>query len=125
MKKKPVKKLIPFVVRGKITDQDGSPRPGLIVKASARNIGINDEPLGQAITNSEGNYFISYTVGKVDDNTATVNMIISVYQSAILLQNSDVIFNAAQQTTKDFVIPVNTEPQFEIIEINIEPLPRK
>jgi len=125
VKKKPVKKLIPFVVRGNITDQDGAPRPGLIVKASVRNIGKNDELLGQAITNSEGNYLISYAVGKVDGNTATVNLIISVYQSAILLQSSDVIFNAAQQTTRDFVIPLITEPQFEIIEINIKPLPRK
>ena len=125
MKKKPVKKLIPFVVRGNITDQDGAPRPGLIVKASVRNIGKNDELLGQAITNSEGNYFISYTVGNVDGNTATVNLIISVYQSAILLQSSDVIFNAAQQTTKDFVIPVTDEPQFEIIENKIKPLLRK
>lgn len=125
MKKKPVNKLIPFVVRGKITDQDGAPRPGLIVKASARNIGINDELLGQAITNSEGNYFISYTVVKVDGNTATVNLVISVYHNAILLQSSDVIFNAAQQTTKDFVIPVTADPQFEIIEIKIKPLLRK
>jgi hypothetical protein len=125
VKKKPVKKLIPFIVRGKITDQDGAPRPGLIVKASARNIGKDDELLGQAITNSEGYYFISYTVGNVGGNTATVNLIISVYQSAVLLQSSDVIFNAAQQTTKDFVIPVTDEPQFEIIENNIKPLLRK
>jgi hypothetical protein len=125
VKKKPVKKLISFVVHGKITDQDGAPRPGLIVKASARNIGKNDELLGQAISNSEGNYFISFAVGKVDGNTATVNLIISVYQSAILLQSSDIIFSAAQQTTKDFVIPVTDEPQFEIIENEIKPLPRK
>ena len=88
-------------------------------------LGKNDELLGQAITNSEGNYFISYTVSNVDGNTATVNLIISVYQSAILLQSSDVIFNAAQQTTKDFVIPVTDEPQFYIIENKIKPLPRK
>jgi hypothetical protein len=124
VKKKPVNNLIPFVVRGKITDQNGAPRPGLIVKASTRNIGINDERLGQAITNSEGNYFISYTVVKVAGNT-TVNLIISVYQNAILLQSSDVIFNAAQQTTKDFVIPVTADPQFEVIEIKIKPLLRK
>jgi hypothetical protein len=53
--RKPDKKRVSYVVQGRITDQNGTAKAGLTVKASDRTAGVADKPLGQAMTNSNGN----------------------------------------------------------------------
>lgn len=95
-----------FLVQGRIISQDGTPRPGLTVKAFDRNVGAADILLGQATTDQQGNYQIYYTLGQLGGKPAA-NLVIRVYQDNKLLQESDVIFDAQPRETKDFVIPLN------------------
>jgi hypothetical protein len=107
-----------FLVQGKVISQDGSPRPGLIVKTFDRNVGVEDTLLGQATTDKQGNYLISYTL----KSKPAADLVIKVYQDNQLLQESGIIFNATIKETKDFVIPVDEGPKFHIIKYKIDPL---
>ena len=98
-----------FVAQGAIRNQDGGPRPGLNLKAFDRNVGMDDALLGEATSDAQGNYSISYTSDKLGGKLAA-DLVISVYQDGNLLQTSDVIFNASPDVVKDFTIAVDEGP---------------
>ena len=112
-----------FIVHGVIRNQDSAPRPGLTVKAFDRNVGTHDTLLGQAVTDDQGNYSITYTTEQLGDKGAA-DMVISVYQGNNLLQTSDVIFNTGKVETKDFVVPEAVASEFHNLSQNIQSLLR-
>lgn len=87
-----------FVVHGVIRNQDGAPRPGLTIKAFGRNVGADDTLLGEATTDAQGNYSVTYTIEQLGGKPAA-DLVICVYQNDNLLQTSDVIFNAKRSET--------------------------
>ena len=110
-------------VHGKITDKAGAPRVGLIAKAFDRNVGEDDTLLGQATTDAHGKYSVSYTLEQLQGKPAA-DLVVSVFQDAILLRTSDVIFNAKPAETLDFSIPVPEKPEFQALTERIQPLLR-
>jgi hypothetical protein len=110
-----------FTVVGTVT---GPGHVGLIVKAFDRNVGEDDDTLlGQAITDSQGNYSIAYTTEKLDGKSAA-DLVIAVCRGETRLQSSDVIFDAPQETTKDFILPEAVAPEFQGLAEKIKPLLR-
>jgi hypothetical protein len=110
-------------VHGKIMNQRGAPRPGLTVKAFDRNIGAADVLLGQAATDKQGHYTISYTSKQLKGKTAA-DLVLVVFQDGKQLQTSDVIFNAQPTEPKDFIIAVIASPEFPSLLEKIQPLLR-
>jgi hypothetical protein len=110
-------------VHGQITDQNGSPQSGLAVKAFDRNIGKVDTLFGQAATDAQGNYRITYA-SKQLDGKSTADLVVAVYQGESLLQTSDVIFDASPEVVKDFTIAMDQGPEFQRLAAKIEPLLR-
>jgi hypothetical protein len=96
----------------------------LTVKASDRTAGVADKPLGQAMTDSAGNYAISYTATQIGSNKTAPDLVLSVFQGTTLLSTSDVIFNAEPSETRDFVIPGATQPEFQRLKDKVKPLLR-
>ena len=113
-----------FVVSGMVLDQDKAPRSGLTVKAFDRNPGKDDILLGRSTTNNLGNYSIGYT-SQILGGKASADLVICVYQNDMLLLTSDLIFNARQKETKDFIIPITKSPDSQRLKNTIQPLLRK
>ena len=105
LKLNPKQEIVPpqFIVRGAIRDQEGKPRTGLTVKAFDRDF-RREAPLGEAITDDQGNYSITYSSKQLGIRAAA-DMVIKIFQGDRLLQISDVIFNAGKIETRDFVVP--------------------
>jgi hypothetical protein len=110
-----------FAVRGNVAASDGQSIDNIIVKAFDRNVGADDKLLGQATANGQGNYSIFYTLDELGGKSAA-DMVIVLYRDENLLQNSDVIFNAGPEIIKDFIVPVNTTPEFQRLSDKIKPL---
>jgi len=110
-----------LVVRGRVTTSEGNPASNYTVKAFDRNMGENDTFLGEAKTDIQGSYAIICTSETLAGKTAA-DMVIVLYQGEKLLQTSDVIFNAEQETMKDFIIPLTPSPEFERLTAKIKPL---
>lgn len=111
-----------LVVYGVIINKSRVPRPNLTVKAFDRNVGLDDTLLGQSDTDNQGKYSITYSSEQLGGKDAA-DMLICVYNGNILLQISDVIFNASNATIKDFVIP-DENPTFKRLAAKIQPLLR-
>lgn len=120
---KPDKKLISYVINGKVSSSNANPQPGLTVKAFDRNVGVDDKLLGQATTDAQGHYSITYTTKKLSGK-ATADLVICLFQDGKLLQMSDVIFNAGKKVTRDFIIPTTSAPEFTLLTKTIQPFLR-
>jgi hypothetical protein len=121
---KPALKVASYVVCGKVTEQNGTAGVGLAVKASDRNPGVGDRLLGQAMTNSDGNYMIPYTFAPIENKKTEPDLVISVYEGATQLMISDVIFSARPSETRDLVIPTRTRLEFQHPGTAVKPLSR-
>jgi hypothetical protein len=111
-------------VQGNAQYSDGSPRSGLTVKAFDRRIGSDDTLLGEGVTDNQGRYSITYPQEKLGGNPAA-DLVLMIYSGNKLLQQSDVIFNAQVNETKDFFFPIYVVPEFQRLSDKIAPLIRK
>jgi len=111
-------------VQGNAQFSDNSPRSGLTVKAFDRHIGSDDTLPGEAVTDNQGRYSIMYPQEKLGGKSAA-DLVLMVYSGNKLLQQSDVIFNAQVNETKDFFFPVYVVPEFQRLSDTIAPLIRK
>jgi hypothetical protein len=114
-------KSICFVVQGQVRASGGGPEPGLTVTAFDRDVGGNDSLLGQATTDGNGCYSISYTPEQLGGKPAA-NLLVGVYRETTLLQRSDVILDAQPVETHDFVIQSTPAPDLQHISDKIRPL---
>jgi hypothetical protein len=109
------------IISGKVYYSDGSPRTGLTVKAFDRNIGADDTLLGEAVTDKLGSYSISYSLNN-PGGKSSADLVICVYQDTLLLQTSDVIFNARMTETKDFAFSSSSSTEYHYLLESIKPL---
>lgn len=110
-----------FVVRGQVTQADGSVSIGLTVRAfdkdlpslkSAEPLG---ELLGEASTDKEGHYKITYTAEKFRRaEKKTADLIVRVFnQDPSPLASSPIIFNAAPEETVDITLDGTSSSEYE------------
>jgi hypothetical protein len=111
-------------VQGNVQNSDGSPRSGLTIRAFDRNIGAEDILLGEAVTDNQGHYSITYPFKKLGSKSAA-DLVLMVYSDKKLLEQSDIIFNAGVNVTKDFFLPVPAVPEFQRLSDAIIPLLHK
>ena len=111
------------MINGRVTVSDGQAANNLIIKAFDRNLGEKDTLLGQAATDAQGSYSMVYSSGKLDGKSAA-DLVICLYQDDNLLQTSDVIFNAQADVTKDFIVILTPESEFNHLTKIIQPLLR-
>lgn len=109
------------VARGRVTDSDKHPVSQLLVKAFDRNVGIDDRLLGQTLTDASGDYLITYTREQLQGKSAA-DLVICLYRNSRLCISSDVIFDAAPETIKDFCITNSSSSEFDRLAAQIEPL---
>ena len=110
-------------VQGKITDQNGQPLSGLTVAAFDMNVGVADIQLGEATSDFLGQYAIDYNPGQLNGK-ANADIVLRIYQDKHLMLTSDVIFNAGTLETKDFVLSITPNPEFQDLLASIQPLIR-
>lgn len=109
------------IVRGRATTQDGQPAADLLVEAFDRNVGLDDAQLGQATTDPEGNYSITYRLKQLSGKSAA-DLVMCVYRDASLVHISDILFNAPREVVKDFNLPCTTPSEFQHLIDTIKPL---
>jgi len=103
-----------YLVKGSITDPNGRPVKGALVKASDQDP-RNEDPLGQTKTNTKGQYRINYTdkdFRKTDDETDGADIIIRVYApDGKLIAESERYDNAPKKITIDVQIKDSSSPR--------------
>ena len=109
------------IVRGRATTQDGQPAADLLVEAFDRNAGLDDVLLGQATTDPEGNYSITYRLKQLSGKSAA-DLVMRVYRDANLVHISDIIFNAQREEVMDFNLPCAPPSEFQRLIDTIKPL---
>ncbi len=115
-----------FVVSGRVTASDAKPASAFLVKAFDRNVGTDDTLLGEATTDAQGNYTITYSRTQLDGKLAA-DLLLALYDTEQLKLMSDVIFNARPVETLDFSVPRQTgapQTEFDRLQAQIRPLLR-
>jgi len=111
-----------FVVRGVVKDETGVPQSGLQVRAVDVDL-RREEVLGQATTDSDGHYEITYTpqqFARAEKKTA--DLVVRVYNSEENeLVASSIHYNAPDTTTVDLTIHSGLS-EFERLYAEIAPL---
>jgi hypothetical protein len=93
-----------FVVKGQVVHSDGQPVVGSLVRAFDRDL-RSEELLGEAKTDEDGHYEISYTAGKLLRKKKSANLRISACtEDGREIVTSKVIFGAGPEETIDLVI---------------------
>ncbi len=95
-----------FLVHGQVRHTDGTPVPGLIVRAYDRNMRRKVLSLGQQVTNEEGHYEINYKAELFAQfGKSQADLFIKVFsEDDAELQESETRFGAQTIETVDFVI---------------------
>ncbi|OLE54053.1 MAG: hypothetical protein AUG51_10120 [Acidobacteria bacterium 13_1_20CM_3_53_8] len=90
-------------VRGQIRHSDGRPLKGLTVRAFNKKL-RDEERLGEAVTNEEGRYDVSYNLAPNAENLR-VNLFIRVYdREDEVMAASGIIFKAGADETIDITL---------------------
>jgi hypothetical protein len=94
----------PFVVLGTVRDQNGDAVPAIVVRAFAREL-RREELLGEAATNEQGAYEISYTPQSQNADTRPPNLrIVAFSERGERLGSSDIRFNAREREVIDVTV---------------------
>jgi hypothetical protein len=116
-----------YVVRGTVQDASGNAMPGVVVRASDRDL-RRREPLGEARTNEGGNYEIRYAPKRAARAEAGgADLQIQVFDSDLLdrlLGESTVRFNAGSEATIDLTLAASAKrtSEFETCLAKVMPL---
>lgn len=114
---------VTYVVKGIVINVDDRPVDNLIIKAFDINHGNDVTLLGQSAIDAQGKYSITYSPVNLNGKSAADLMLV-LYQGDTPLQSSDIIFDAPQETTKDFNLPKAIAPEFQRLTDKIKPLLR-
>ncbi|MBB3188947.1 neuraminidase-like domain-containing protein [Halomonas cerina] len=101
-----------FVVNGQVQQRDGTPEPGVLVRAVDRDL-RREQELGQTLTNESGRYEIAYTAGqfrRADKGNA--DLVVRVFDAeGRELAASETIFHAPPVAEVDLVVAAREEPE--------------
>lgn len=114
-----------FVVRGTVTDSDGVPAAGVVVRAFDRDL-RKENALGSTVADTHGVYAIAYESGKfARAEKGTADLIVRVFAdeaSASPIAESELRVNAGEDTTIDITIPAREISEWERITNAVLPL---
>ena len=112
-----------YLINGIVYNLGGKPVENLIVEAFDCNICNNDVLLGQATTDSQGYYSITYTADKLEGKS-TADLVADLYRGDTLLQTTDIKFDAPKEIRLDFIILETISPESKRLSDKIKPLLR-
>lgn len=85
-------------VSGTVSSAMGSSVAGLVVRAFDLDL-VGETAVGETVANSAGSYRITY------ESATAIDLLIRVYQTDVLLAESDTAFDASAEVTVDVIIP--------------------
>ncbi len=94
-----------FVVSGQVRAADGSLLAGVTVRAADRDL-RTEEPLGEAVTDTEGSYEIEYSADQFSRaEKRSADLLVRAFDASnVELVNSGILFNARPVETVDLLV---------------------
>jgi hypothetical protein len=94
-----------YIVKGQLNQSDGRPLPGLLIHAVDKDL-RHEQQLGEAATDSEGRYEISYSANQFRRaEKKQADLVIKVLdQKGKEIAKSDIVFNAEPDQTIDLTL---------------------
>src|SRR5262245_57576089 len=115
-----------FRVAGMVRFADGLPASRTVIAAFDRDL-RSEQPLGEALTSTDGAYRIDYSETRIlERERRTADLVVkALAPDGAMLATSVVLFNAPEEAAVDLTIPLDSQAAptlFERLQSALEPL---